>query len=154
VPKPEVLEQAATVRISLSPWRKADITTSKGRVKTSGKTWILEGVMVGDEVAITVKRSGFKELNERVKVVEARQDLALTLERVPIAAGFGTLRINASPWAKVWVNGVSKGLTPVVLKNFKSGRHSVKLQKGGQKVTKAAVLRPGGTKSVFHDFSK
>ena len=154
VPQQAPVQEAAMLRITVSPWRRADVKTSKGRVTVKGKTWEIDGVFVGDEVEVSVSRSGFKDATERVIVEAKEQAVKVALERVPIAAGFGTLKVNAKPWAKVWVNGVSKGPTPLTLTRFKSGRHSIRLTKGGQTVTKAAVLKPGDTKQVFHDFSK
>jgi type IV secretory pathway VirB10-like protein len=49
--------------------------------------------------------------------------------RAPVEAGFGFLRINTSPWAKVIVDGEEKGTTPLAQPlKLPSGNHRVVLK--------------------------
>jgi serine/threonine-protein kinase len=44
-------------------------------------------------------------------------------------AGHGYLRINASPWARIWIDGVPSGQTPLAKPiALKEGAHSVRLE--------------------------
>lgn len=48
------------------------------------------------------------------------------VRRAPAALPVGTLRINLMPWARVRVNGVSRGRTPLVLR-LTPGTHTIEL---------------------------
>ncbi|MFI5306881.1 MAG: PEGA domain-containing protein [Polyangiales bacterium] len=63
----------------------------------------------------------------------------------PVAAGGGTLRINARPWAQVFVDGLMVGNTPLLNLPIAAGHHRVKLVNPqlGMKKTLSIDVRAG-----------
>ncbi|MEW5849548.1 MAG: PEGA domain-containing protein, partial [Myxococcota bacterium] len=56
-----------------------------------------------------------------------------------------TLTIKVSPWAQVWVDGKSKGMTPLEPLQLKPGKHTVRLENKDLNVkrTETVTLKPG-----------
>ena len=139
------------VTITVSP-SDARLRANVGQISVVNGKSVLTGVKIGQKVKVTGRKLGYDRATEEFQVTHATQEVSLTLKKeVP---GFGTLRINAKPWAKVTVKGESKGTTPVTLKNIPTGGYSIKLTKGSKTVTKHAQVKSNKTKSVFHDFTK
>ena len=141
----------AEVTIEVTP-ADARLKTNRGQISVVNGRPILTGVKIGDRVKLSGRKSGFERASADFKVTHATQEVKLSLKKeVP---GFGTLKINAKPWAKVSVNGESKGTTPVTLKNIPSGSYSVKLTKGSNSISKRPRVKNNKATSVFHDFTK
>lgn len=59
------------------------------------------------------------------------------------------IRVNATPRAKVYLDGKYIGTTPIARKKVKPGRHTIKLRKPGFfSVTTGYVAQPGRTKTI------
>ncbi|MGB0589918.1 MAG: protein kinase domain-containing protein [Myxococcota bacterium] len=148
---PAAVQGPAEVTIQVEP-DDARVKSNVGQISTVDGKRVLTGVQIGQSVKLTGRKLGYDRSTEEFRVTHAKQEVSLKLRKeVP---GFGTLRINAKPWAKVTVKGQSKGTTPVTLKNIPTGGYSIKLTKGSKTVTKHAQVKSNKTKSVFHDFTK
>jgi len=60
--------------------------------------------------------------------------------RRPPPRGFGSLDVNAIPWAKVYVDGKYRGVTPVQGVRLRAGRHRVRLVNPKWKVARRFVV--------------
>lgn len=71
-------------------------------------------------------------------------------EHPPAARAPATLDLNAIPWADVWVDGASRGTTPVRGMSLPAGRHRVRLVNGplGVERTIVVTLRAAETRTV------
>ncbi len=52
------------------------------------------------------------------------------MERIPVngaARGFGQLRLNSKPAARIWIDGKDRGWTPIIDLRLQAGPHDVKL---------------------------
>jgi hypothetical protein len=80
---------------------------------------------------------------ERTVRIRARQSQTITLE-VPK----GTLHVNASPWAEVWINGTRVGDTPIGNISLPIGHHDVRLRhpRLGERRQQVAVGLDGPTR--------
>jgi serine/threonine protein kinase len=138
------------VTITVVP-KDVRLRSNAGQISVVNGKSVLTGVKIGQRIKLTARKLGYDRATEEFQITHATQEVSLTLRKeVP---GFGTLRINAKPWAKVTVKGDSKGNTPVTLKNIPTGNYTVKLTKGSKSVTKHAQVKSNKTKSVFHDFT-
>jgi serine/threonine-protein kinase len=84
----------------------------------------------------------------------------LTLEAAPgdallqrIRSGRGTLRVVATPWAEVTVDGRSAGVTPLPTSELLEGTHTIVLKNGelGATVKRKVVVQPGKETTVRVD---
>jgi hypothetical protein len=66
------------------------------------------------------------------------------------SASTGTLRINATPPAKVFIDGIDSGETPVVA-NVAPGKHKLTLQVGDEKWSYAVTVAAGKTQTITKD---
>ncbi len=73
-----------------------------------------------------------------------------------VRVGLGTLRINAIPWARVFLDGKMLDVTPIKPKKVYAGRHRVELiwpgPGGKQRHSSWVTIRPGGDHKVIHNF--
>jgi hypothetical protein len=73
-----------------------------------------------------------------------------------VRVGRGTLRINAIPWARVFLDGKMLDVTPIKPMKLYAGRHVVKLvypgPEGKQRHRTVVNVRPGGDHKVIHNF--
>jgi serine/threonine-protein kinase len=127
----EVLAGAtATVFLSLTP--KASAVTGTLTVDSPLDLRILEkGQLVGLTNAAPITLAPGKHQLELVsEALEFRVSRSVvidsnTLARFAVAAPNGTLSVNASPWAEVFVDGRSFGLTPLGSISLPIGSHEV-----------------------------
>ncbi|MEM3086016.1 MAG: PEGA domain-containing protein [Halobacteria archaeon] len=70
--------------------------------------------------------------------------------------GVGTLTVSSEPsGASVYLGGVSRGTTPLVLKDLEEGTHSIRVARTGyQDFTDVVTLTPGGAVNVRADLKK
>ena len=73
-----------------------------------------------------------------------------------VRVGLGTLRINAIPWARVFLDGKMLDVTPIKPKKVYAGRHRVELvwpgPGGKQRHSTWVTIRTGGNHKVIHNF--
>ena len=143
----------AKLVIKVAP-RGVKLTTSAGSLSADGSAWTLTGLNVGDSARIEAKKRGFDKVTKDVTLDKAQGALQITLKKKAEEKGFGNLRVQARPWARVQINGAAKGTTPKVFKNLPTGRYRVTLTKGSQSKSKTVKVRKGKTSSVFVDFSQ
>lgn len=66
-------------------------------------------------------------LNDRLRHPGEDQTLPVAAPQVHRAVGY--LRINAQPWANIWIDGADTGLvTPIMRRQVATGRHTVTLK--------------------------
>ena len=149
---PEAVRVAAEVTLAIQP-AGAHLKANAGQIVERDGQQVLTGVFVGDKVRIEASRNGFDSWSKEIDVAAAAEALEIKMKKKAEEKGFGTLFINARPWAKVSVDGAPKGTTPVTLRNFPSGRHRVTFTKGSQSQTKSYTIRPGKQTNAIVDFS-
>jgi len=94
--------------LALGP--KAKLEVSVGQVKGARIT----DIPLGSEVQITVKRQNFRPWTQRITI--SSEDLVRIEVPPAVAIRNGTLFVNSRPFSKVYLNGRSRGRTPVALK--------------------------------------
>ena len=61
----------------------------------------------------------------------------------------GDLRVGSTPpGAQVWLDGKSRGITPLTLTNLPAGRHVVELKSGGGTVERTVAIAPNRTTEI------
>ncbi|MGM0574648.1 MAG: protein kinase domain-containing protein [Myxococcota bacterium] len=147
--------ESARVVVSVEP-DDATVTADRGKLAKEGEAWVITGVHVGDEVKLAGEHSGYEDAEKTLTVEAPNEAVALKLDKRKrkVVRGEGSLRLNAKPWAKVSVDGVSKGTTPANVSGLSAGRRKVVFKKGGDVRTKYVTVRPNRTRTVFVDFSE
>jgi len=90
---------------------------------------------------------------EKEIVVRIRED-TLTTKSVNMTAGLvGKLKIKARPWARVYVDGKDRGMTPLTALELPPGEHIVQLEneKLGKKRFARVLIRPNEVHSLEVD---
>ncbi len=112
----------------------------------------------GQTVRATFKLDGYEDTPvsatfPRNGSVSARGTLARLPEK---SAEPAFLRINATPWADVYVDGKNVGQTPIGSLEVEPGTHTVKLvcPPLGTEATKSVTVGPGETKPVSADLEE
>lgn len=137
-PAQEALPPPATVRVS-SPIDLQIFEGDRLLGSTRGTVQVPPGrhrlVLVNKELGYSVRR-----------IVDVVPGQALSLTVTP---GNGSVNINATPWAEVWVNGMSIGVTPLARVSMPLGEHEFVFRHPqlGERRKKARV-RSGNVTSV------
>jgi hypothetical protein len=93
-----------------------------------GKTPLVISGLSPSTYTVTFSRSGFVELSTQVTVQGGKNSEVIATLRPKT----GTLVVNSTPpGARVLLDGVSAGLSPVVLENISADDHTVGLEKDG-----------------------
>jgi hypothetical protein len=66
----------------------------------------------------------------------------------PRASGQGILAVNATPWARVRVNGHAVGETPLEVR-LPAGRHRVRIDRKGRPAVDELVLVEAGARATI-----
>ncbi len=91
--------------------------------------------------AVTFSRFGFMELSTQVQVGQG-QTAEVTATLKPET---GTFAVNTTPpGARVLLDGVNAGLSPVVLANISAGNHTIMLEKDGYATDTRQVMITAG----------
>ncbi len=89
-----------------------------------------------------------------VALTDARTPLAVTLvalaSKAPEPAKEGYLSVGISPWAKVIIDGVDVGITPVIKRRLSVGTHTLRVvnEEAGIDSTRQVAIRSGETTKV------
>ncbi len=172
----EEKEKTADIRVETTP---PGATVFIGEDKQDDVTpMTLAKMKIGEELTVTFKLDGHKEAEVKYKVEEAGK-IEETLEKKEekkeltaaekaerrriaeqrrkerqAAKGFGTVTINAYPWAEVYLDGKKLGRTPIRGHKVSAGGHSVLLKNPelNAKVRKRFSVKKDATQTVFHSF--
>jgi hypothetical protein len=106
-----------------------------------GKTPLTIGDLSPGTYAVTFSRFGYRELSVQVPVEPGKiAEVTATLQPKT-----GTLAINSTPpGARVLLDGINAGLSPVVLANISAGNHTVVLEKDGYIAAARQLIIPAG----------
>ncbi|MFZ5786420.1 MAG: PEGA domain-containing protein, partial [Acidobacteriota bacterium] len=101
---------------------------------------------------LTLRAPGTGDHTFTVTIVAGQQ----TTRQIQI--GHGTLRVNAIPWARVYLDGRMLDVTPLKPLKVVAGPHTVELvfpgPRGEQRHRVRVTVRAGETQQVIHDFLK
>jgi hypothetical protein len=110
-----------TLSVATTPWTKVYVDgkeigntpLTNYRLKPGNHTIKLvnKGLGVSETLTVTIKEGAETRINKKLV---SKPDT-------------GTLSINAHPWAKVYINGVDMGNTPIIKHKIEPGKHKVKL---------------------------
>jgi len=93
-------------------------------------------------------------LDERLDDTSSEQPL--TEEELDALGGPGMLELNSQPWSEVFVDGLSKGPTPVVGEFMEPGAHRIEFVctacSPPRNYRDSVVVEPGRTRSLVHRF--
>lgn len=81
------------------------------------------GLSTGRQYRIRVQQEGYREWAQPILLEQAeRREIRATLDRA-----FGTLNINAIPWAEVHWEGRLQGVTPLIGIRLPAGSHRLRV---------------------------
>ena len=110
----------------------------------------IEVALAPGEHTLRLELDGFKA-EERVVSLVAGESVDLgeiILDPLP----FGSIAVNASPWAKVFLDGEEVGLTPLTIEDVAAGSHTIRLEYEGEIFEKRVKVKEGETENVSHSF--
>jgi serine/threonine protein kinase len=152
IPTPEPAAAATgQIAVKVTP-SDAEVTSSVGKVEKRGGRFMVSEIPIGSTVKIVVDKKGYRKRTEKVELDSPSKGINIELKKKGIEKGFGTLYINAKPWAKISVNGVDKGTTPVTMKKTSSGYYRITFTKGKTKKTKGVTVYPNKKATAFINF--
>lgn len=143
----------ATVQVTCLP-AGSQVTANVGTVETTAAGSVVKGLIIGQAVKVTCKRSGYATASQQVVVGEQQSTVSMTLKKRAHAEprGNGTIRVNARPWAKCSVGGKAPKTTPFSLV-VPAGRTRIRCTRGGVKKSKSVTVKPNATKAVVLDMT-
>jgi hypothetical protein len=80
------------------------------------------------------------------------QTLSLDIPLTPTQPQVGTISVNASPWADVFLDDAKVGTTPLTIKDVSAGSHKVRLEYQGSSFEADVTVKAGETTTVSHSF--
>jgi hypothetical protein len=106
-----------------------------------GKTPLTISDLSPGDYAVTFSRFGYRDLSVKVPVEQGKiAEVTATLQKIT-----GTLVVSSTPpGARVLLDGVDRGLSPVVLENISADNHTVMLDKDGYVTAARQVMIPVG----------
>jgi serine/threonine-protein kinase len=148
-PAPSAPSARGSGFLSLSAQPKGEVFLAR---RSLGRT-PLEGVRLpAGTHTLTLRAPGTGDHTFTVTIVAGQQ----TTRQIQI--GQGTLRVNAIPWARVYLDGRMLDVTPLKPLKVVAGPHTVELvfpgPKGEQRHRVRVTVRAGETQQVIHDFLK
>lgn len=153
-PKPPPEDNPPAIVFRSTP-RGAQVVISGNTVGTT--PYRLDTGTAGRTVRATLKLEGYEDRS--VSEVFPKNGTAYsraTLTKLPEQAEPAFLRINATPWADVYVDGKKVGQTPIGSLEVTPGTHTVKLvcPPLGTEETKTVTVGAGETKPVSADLEE
>ena|GEM_PF-1943359 len=122
--------------------KNARVTANRGKIDGNR----IRDIPLGQEVEVTVRRDGYRNWSKKIKI--QTEDVI----RVEIPASKrirpGTLFVNSRPFSKVYINGRSRGRTPVSVK-LPPGKHRLMLKRPDGKTHSKRVQISAGRKNSF-----
>jgi hypothetical protein len=111
----------------------------------------LKNIPVGSHT-IKLTKSGYNDISKTVTVSSIKTTYISEL----LVVQTGSISILSNPSsANVYLDGTSKGITPITLKNIPVGSHTIKLTKSGYADhSKTITVSSGQTTSLSNDLSK
>ncbi len=143
----------ATVQVTCLP-EGSQVSANVGTVETTATGAVIKGLIIGQAVKVTCKRSGYATTSQQVVVGEQQTTVSMTLKkREPTKPrGNGTVKVNARPWAKCSVGGKPPKTTPFSVV-VPAGRARIRCTRGGVKKSKSVTVKPNATKTVVLDMT-
>jgi len=104
--------------------------------------------------AIVLTMAGYSDYQTTVTVTRG-QTISINPILSPIPGSNGTIEIQTNPsGAKVYLDGLNKGITPITLYNVAGGSHTVLLTMSGYTDYQSSVAVTGNQKiSIYNDFT-
>jgi hypothetical protein len=89
---------------------------------------------------IEIMLNGYKPYRGLL-IVPAKKKLDVKLKKI---IRYGSIAVNAFPYGKVFLDGVEKGETPILLRRVPEGEHTVIIKREGFKeIVRQIVVKPG-----------
>ncbi|MDH5511133.1 MAG: PEGA domain-containing protein [Nitrospinota bacterium] len=140
----------------LSRGARLTVTSDEGAMVTiDGKkagTGTVEVLLPGGPHEVEVSMEGRKTVRKKVETVIGKQT---RVDVRPEKIKFGSIRISAAPWARIYLNGKRYGTTPRTLTGIPTGYVEVKLVNPGYQPYVAKILiEPGERARLAHTFTE
>jgi len=142
-------EQSAAFYVDSTPPGAAVSVDGRDTGRTTPAT--LDGLSPGRAYRVRVELPGFTPYEETVSpkgTAPVRVNATLTQQ-------YGTLTVNASPWAFVFVDAEEKGMTPIAGLKLKAGEHNLILANPKLKLKKRMKIKvePDKTTRIMVDLN-
>lgn len=147
VPKAVEAPHKGTMSISAKPWANVYVGgTSYGRTPQT-----IRDLSVGSH-RVRLENPDFGSWEKTVSISKKGPANVKVHHEF---GGFGTLVIQAKPWANIYVDGKHKGQTPITLDKVPSGEHQIRfVREGFVEITKTVTIKPGKNEPLSEPLQK
>ena len=138
-------ENYGSLTVNAIPWANISIDG-----KHSGTTPITLDTLKTGIYTVKLENPKFPDWETKVTIAKGK-----TTKIAHKFGGFGTLIVNATPWGKVYLDGVLIGQTPLTLDNIPALKHEIRVSREGYKdFSKTFDIKEGMTERIIVRFEE
>jgi len=143
-----MLAKDATISVSSEPDKASVVINNKSYGQTP-----LKGVKLGPgDHVITLERQNYQQLSFEINLKPGH---TANFSKKLVPAGYGSLNINAAPWAQIFIDDQSYQTTPQSIKEIKTGVHAIRLVHPDYPAYETTIEVPiAQNVKIYHDFEK